>query len=92
MLKYQQYVVGTGGAHPDYVKGKNGDTHEVAGVKYTMESHIPGYGYLEVTSDDTKFIKVIDWRPYEAKGGKKKRKTHKRIHHRNKKSRKHSRK
>lgn len=88
----QQYVVGTGGAHPDYVKGKNGDTYEVAGVKYTMESHIPGYGYLEVTSDDTKFIKVIDWRPYEAKGGKKKRKTHKRIHHRNKKSRKHSRK
>lgn len=96
-----QYVVGTGGAHPDYVKGKNGESFEISGVTYTMESHIPGYGYLEVKSDEPTFIKVSDWRPFEAKGGKRsdykrsnyKRKTHKkRKHlHRAKKSRKHRR-
>jgi hypothetical protein len=61
-----------------------------------MENHIPGYGYLEVTSEATKFIKVEDWRPFEGKGGKrsnyKRRKTHKKIKHRAKKSRKHIRK
>ena len=86
----QQYVVGTGGAHPDYVKGKNGETYEIDGVVYTMESHIPGYGYLEITPEATKFIKVEDWRPFEAKGGKR-RKTHKKLRHRVKKSRKHTR-
>ena len=95
----QQYVVGTGGAHPDYVKGKDGETYEVDGVTYTMESHIPGYGYLEVKPDETKFIKVEDWRSFEGKGGNYRgykrvhKKTRKRkIVHRNKKSRKHVRK
>lgn len=97
-----QYVVGTGGAHPDYVKAKNGDTYTAMGVTYTMESYIPGYGYLEVKTDTTKFINVENWRPFEAKGGKhsdykrsshkKHRKTHKRTYRRNKKSRKHIRK
>lgn len=86
----QQYVVGTGGAHPDYVKAKNGDLYETSGVKYIMENHISGYGYLEVTKDDTKFVKVEDWRPFEGKGGKRYRKTYKRLGRRhNKKSRKH---
>lgn len=85
-----QYVVGTGGAHPDYVKKTNGESYEIDGVVYTMESHIPGYGYLEITEDSTKFIKVEDWRPFEAKGGKRK-KTHKKLRHRVKKSRKHTR-
>ena len=91
-----QYVVGTGGAHPDYVKGKNGETYGIDGVVYTMESHIPGYGYLEIKSDKPEFIKVEDWRPFEAKGGKrgdyKRRKTHKKLRRSVKKSRKHVRK
>jgi hypothetical protein len=61
-----------------------------------MESHIPGYGYLEIKSDKPEFIKVEDWRPFEAKGGKpsnyKRRKTHKKLRRRVKKSRKHIRK
>lgn len=93
----KQYVVGTGGAHPDFVMGKNGDKYEVDGIVYTMETHIPGYGYLELTSDETKFIKVSNWRYFEGKGGKGngyKRKTHKKrksVRH-VKKSRKHIRK
>lgn len=90
----QQYVVGTGGAHPDYVKGKNGDTYDIMGVTYTMDTHISGYGYLEVTSDEAKFIKVSDWRPFEGKGGKRGKKTYKRYRHSHKhrKSRKHNKK
>ena len=93
-VNIKQYVVGTGGAHPDYVKGKDGDSHTIMDVTYTMESHIPGYGYLEIRPDRTKFIKVEDWRPFEGKGGKrnKKIKTHKRTYRRINKSRKHSRK
>jgi hypothetical protein len=89
-VKIPQYVVGTGGAHPDYVKGKNGDKYEIDGVTYKMKSHIPGYGYLEIKSDKPTFVKVEDWRPFEAKGGK--RSTRKRKHlYRAKKSRKHRR-
>lgn len=97
-VKIQQYVVGTGGAHPDYVKAKNGDMHTISGVTYTMESHIPGYGYLEITPESTKFIKVESWRSFEGKGGKhssenkRYRKTYKCIHQRNKKSKKRIRK
>lgn len=88
-----QYVVGTGGAHPDYVKGKNGNTYTDMDITYTMETHIPGYGYLEINSDSTNFIKVSDWRPFEAKGGKNKRyrKTQKHSRRHYKKSRKHTR-
>jgi hypothetical protein len=54
-----------------------------------MKSHIPGYGYLEIKSDKPTFVKVEDWRPFEAKGGKRcdykrstrKRKTHKKRKH-----------
>lgn len=90
-----QYIVGTGGAHPDFVNAPIGATHteESSGIKYTMESYTPGYGYLQVTSDKTEFIKVEDWRPFEGKGGKRtkthrKRKSLQRV----KKSRKHTRK
>ena len=93
----QQYVVGTGGAHPDYAKGKNGDSHTTMDITYTMESHIPGYGYLEIKPESTKFIKVENWRPFEGKAGKHSenkiyRKTYKFIHRRNKKSKKRIRK
>ena len=99
-----QYIVGTGGAHPDFVNASIGDiyTEESSGIKYTMESYTPGYGYLQVTSDKTEFIKVEDWRPFEGKGGKhikrnynrklyKGTRKHKSVNH-NKKSRKHMRK
>lgn len=69
-VKIHQYIVGTGGAHPDYVKTTNTNSHQVTGVKYTMDSYIPGYGYLEITPDTNQFIKVSDWRPFEGKGGK----------------------
>lgn len=76
-ITIQQYVVGTGGAHPDGVNASVGETHTVDGIIYTMDEYIPGYGYLEVTGDETKFIKVSDWRSFEAKGGKRIHKTHK---------------
>jgi len=73
-----QYVVGTGGAVPDYVLEPIGSTHTVEGVTYTMDAYIPGYGYLEITPDDIKFRKVEDWRSYEGKeGGKRRTKTYK---------------
>jgi hypothetical protein len=83
-----QYIVGTGGAHPDFVNASVGETHTVDGVIYRMDEYIPGYGYLEVTPEETKFIKVADWRSFEAKGGKRIRKTHKKLKRRNRKSRK----
>lgn len=87
-----QYVVGTGGADPDYVKDVNGssfhskpdDPHNII---YTMDTYIPGYGYLQIDKDGTKFIKVEDWRSYEGKGGRR-HKTHKKKIRRFKKSRK----
>jgi hypothetical protein len=74
-----QYVVGTGGAHPDFLKAKDGDKYEVDGITYTIDKSVTGYGYLEVTGDDIKFIKVEDWRPFEGKGGNRKHplRTHK---------------
>lgn len=83
-----QIIVGTGGASPDFVTAKNGDSYEADGIVYTMEEYIPGYGYLEVSSIGTKFIKVESWRSFEGQGGrrtrtlkyyknKKKQKTHK---------------
>lgn len=68
-----QYVVGTGGASPDIVKAKIGDEYTIDGIRYIMEDYIPGYGYLEVSTDETKFIKVSDWRPFEGIGGKRTR-------------------
>jgi hypothetical protein len=68
-----QFIVGTGGAHPDFVKGKNGDTYEIEGVTYTMDSYIPGYGYLQITDKDKEFIKVEDWRSFEGIGGKRRK-------------------
>lgn len=89
----QQYVVGTGGAHPDYVKAKDGDIYTEMDITYTMETHIAGYGYLEIKTDSTEFIKVSNWRPYEGKGGKNKkyRKTKKNMSRHYKKSRKQTR-
>lgn len=59
-----------------------------------MNNYIPGYGYLQVTPDDTKFIKVSNWRSFEGKGGKHRRnkKTYKRKINSCKKSRKNTRK
>jgi hypothetical protein len=59
-----------------------------------MEKHTPGYGYLRVTPDRTEFIKVLDWRSFEGKGGKRRRikKTHKRKSSRYNKSKKNTRK
>jgi hypothetical protein len=106
-VKIKQYIVGTGGADPDIVKTEIGASHTSDGVKYTMKKYTSGYGYLEVTNEKTKFIKVEDWRPFEGKGGKRsdytrsdykrsdyKRKTHKKrkSSHYVKKSRKHLRK
>lgn len=98
----QQYVVGTGGAHPDFVMEKDDYTYIIDDVTYKMETHIPGYGYLRVTPDSkgngrkflTEFVKVLDWRPFEVKGGKRRRikKTHKRKPSRHNKSRKNTRK
>ena len=65
-----QYIVGTGGASPDPVTVEIGTSETVDDITYKMTDYIPGYGYLEV-SDETKFIKVLEW------SGGKRRRTHK---------------
>jgi hypothetical protein len=75
----KQYIVGTGGADPDYVKAKNGDEVIVDDIKYKMNNYIAGYGYLEVSGDGVKFKKVDNWREYEGKGGKKRKTIKKRL-------------
>lgn len=81
-----QYVVGTGGASPDIVKASAGDEYNMDGITYKMEEYTPGYGYLEVLSDEAKFIKVSNWRPFEGLGGKRKQ-THKRRQKKHNKTR-----
>ena len=71
--RIRQYVVGTGGAVPDYVAQDKGSAHTAEDVTYTMDDYITGYGYLEITPATTHFIKVEDWRSYEGKGGGKRR-------------------
>jgi hypothetical protein len=70
-IQIPQYVVGTGGADPDYVSTKNGASYMFDTITYTMEKYIAGYGYLEITATDIQFIKVKDWRAFEGIGGSK---------------------
>jgi hypothetical protein len=96
-VKIPQFVVGTGGADPDFVSTPIGSTHTVDEISYTMNKYEPGYGYLQVTPDETKFIKVSNWRSFEGKGGKHKKnkktyKTYKRKINSCRKSRKNTRK
>ena len=83
-ISINQYIVGTGGADPDFVKANIGDDYEESGVTYTMQEYIPGYGYLEVLKNSMKFIKVEDWRSFEGVGGKRKRTLKKFRKYRNK--------
>lgn len=95
-ISITQYIVGTGGADPDFVKANVGDEYTIDGISYTMEEYIPGYGYLEVSDKNMEFIKVEDWRGFEGKGGKRCNKLHsktckkQKISYRIKKSRKYN--
>jgi hypothetical protein len=60
-LSIPQIIVGTGGAHPDPVTVPIGTIHIENGIRYQMEEHIPGYGYVEVNVGTTEFIKIMDW-------------------------------
>ena len=88
----KQFVVGTGGADPDFVSVPNGTIYNQDKVSYTMINHIPGYGYLQVEPESVVFIKVEDWRSFEGKGGKRNKKTYKRKYTKANKSCKNKRK
>lgn len=42
-VKIPQFVVGTGGADPDFVSVPIGSIHTVGEISYTMNNYIPGY-------------------------------------------------
>lgn len=89
-ISIPQIIAGTGGADPDFINAKEGESYIVDGITYVMDEHIPGYGYLEVLNDGdkfiNKFIKVENWRSFEGRGGK--RKTGKKLHRLKNKTRK----
>lgn len=71
--KILQYVVGTGGASYDTIIGSTDEHIDIASdIKLKMINRIEGFGYLQVTVDEMKFIKVAPW---SIQGGGKYRKT-----------------
>jgi hypothetical protein len=56
-----QIVVGTGGAHHDIVTVPIGTAHEANDMRYVLNEHVPGYGYLRVNVGSTEFVKIMDW-------------------------------
>lgn len=77
-----QYIVGTGGAEPDFMKADT-DILNVDDITYRRIEYMKGYGYLQVnTPSHIEFIHVCDWAEHEGVGGggggRRQRKTRKR--------------
>lgn len=58
----EQIIVGTGGAKYDPVGFDIGAEHTENEIRYRMEEHTPGFGYLRVNNvGDTEFRVVANW-------------------------------
>ena len=56
-VNIQQFIVGTGGAHQH--SAIISKSYKFKNITYTLNEYIEAYGYLEVTLDNSKFIKII---------------------------------
>jgi len=65
-VKIKQIVAGTGGAHHDLL-GDTSSKIDHADIQYTIENHIPGFGYLEVPALGAHEFKFVA--PWPMAGG-----------------------
>lgn len=76
-----QYTVGTGGAKHDPIEVElNPIPIGTGGIFMTFESHIPGYGFLEVRPGRLDFVRAADWPAPRvgAEGGRRSRRARRR--------------